>query len=92
MREYPNPCGSCTRKHCPNVGYCEAWITRYLYRQKQINAYAKKHGIAPVQTDMTEDPCKKCSIRYYCDTICPARAKWWDVCMERLREGVGCDL
>lgn len=42
--DYPSPCESCTRKTCGNTGGigCPAWRKRYLYRQKQINAYARK--------------------------------------------------
>ena len=38
---YPSPCERCARDEygCPG---CDAWRTRYLYRQKQINAYARK--------------------------------------------------
>lgn len=25
------------------------------------------------------NPCMKCSANGSCDSICPARAKWWDV-------------
>ena len=43
MANYPNPCDKCALndKGC-NYKKCNAWLTRYLYRQKQINAYAKK--------------------------------------------------
>ena len=43
-KPYPSPCESCTREHCGEKS-CEAWKKRYLYRQKQINAYAKKLGL-----------------------------------------------
>ena len=43
-RPYPNPCDTCTRKQCQGTN-CTEWRTRYLYRQKQINAYAKKLGL-----------------------------------------------
>ncbi len=43
MREYPNPCDKCEKKdNCKHFKNCNAWLTRYRYRQKQINAYAKK--------------------------------------------------
>ena len=35
---YPSPCDKCTeQKGCHG---CTDWKIRYLYRQKQINAYA----------------------------------------------------
>lgn len=43
-KPYPSPCESCTKEYCREKN-CEAWKIRYLYRQKQINAYAKKLGI-----------------------------------------------
>lgn len=43
MREYPNPCDKCKEKNdCKHFRVCQPWLTRYRYRQKQINAYAKK--------------------------------------------------
>lgn len=43
MANYPNPCDRCTRNgNCRQYQRCNAWKTRYLYRQKQINGYAKK--------------------------------------------------
>lgn len=41
MVDYPSPCDKCTKKRC-NYMQCQPWLTRYRYRQKQINAYAKK--------------------------------------------------
>lgn len=32
-----------------------------------------------------QSPCVKCRLEDWCIDICPARAKWWDVCMERIR-------
>lgn len=43
MRDYPNPCDTCEHDNkCNRWNKCERWKTRYLYKQKQINAYAKK--------------------------------------------------
>lgn len=44
MKNYPNPCDKCPRGNKNNCDYqnCKPWVTRYLYRQKQINAYAEK--------------------------------------------------
>ncbi len=42
--DYPMPCDKCeknTHERC-NYRTCSPWLTRYFYRQKQINAYAKK--------------------------------------------------
>lgn len=44
MRNYPSPCEKCTAKICQGTR-CEPWKIRYLYRQKQINAYARKIGV-----------------------------------------------
>lgn len=43
-KPYPSPCERCTREHCREKN-CLAWKIRYLYRQKQINAFAKKCGL-----------------------------------------------
>ena len=44
MRDYPSPCEKCPRDGTHTCTYkeCKPWLIRYLYRQKQINAYAKK--------------------------------------------------
>ena len=43
MKDYPSPCETCKHDNDCNRWYkCERWKTRYLYRQEQINAYAKK--------------------------------------------------
>lgn len=85
---YPNPCDTCTAKHCPTKGYCDAWKIRYLHRQKQINGYARKHGIRP-DTEPTESPCTRCRKNENCNQICYPRAKWWDVQMEKVRMKLG---
>lgn len=89
---YPSPCDTCQKARCVG-GRCQAWRTRYLARQKLINGFAKKHGIAPPAGDgmPTEDPCLGCEQREFCDRICPARAKWWDVSIEQLRQKLGAD-
>lgn len=33
-----------------------------------------------------QNPCAKCRTNGQCDKICPARAKWWDVVMKKLKE------
>lgn len=40
MANYPSPCDTCHHAKCMEKK-CEPWRTRYMYRQKQINAYAK---------------------------------------------------
>lgn len=44
MPEYPSPCDSCLRdnKDSCNGKACDRWLRRYHYRQKQINAWAKR--------------------------------------------------
>lgn len=91
MKENIYPCDSCKRKHCARKR-CEGWRKQYMGRQELINGYAQKYGIKPVYIELKEDPCTTCSIRYTCEEgeeICPARAKWWDVCMEELRGRLG---
>lgn len=42
---YPDPCLKCEKNNggtCNRYNKCYKWLTRYMYRQKQINAYAKK--------------------------------------------------
>ena len=43
MKDYPSPCEKCEHNNnCKRYANCQPWKTRYLYRQKQINAYAEK--------------------------------------------------
>ena len=44
LPEYPMPCDKCEKNSHQRCNYrtCDKWLTRYFYRQKQINAYAKK--------------------------------------------------
>lgn len=43
MPDYPNPCDNCEQSEdCRQYRRCQKWRTRYLYKQKQINGYAKK--------------------------------------------------
>lgn len=41
---YPSPCDKCPKDGTGRCNYqrCQPWLTRYRYRQKQINAYAEK--------------------------------------------------
>lgn len=45
MANYPSPCEKCVNDKngsCTYFRTCGKWLTRYRYRQKQINAYANK--------------------------------------------------
>lgn len=44
IKPYPSPCETCTLEKCMEKK-CVPWKIRYLYRQKQINAYAEKQGL-----------------------------------------------
>lgn len=70
MANYPDPCKKCERKNnCTKYMYCNSWKTRYIYRQKQINAYAKKvlPGYSNTQhekktvEEKDQSPCKSCT-------------------------------
>lgn len=98
---YPSPCEKCTRSSC-NVGGstgCDAWQIRYLYRQKQINAYARKVCQPKVVISakfccrhpdeerryLQHSPCEGCKINKICNTPCAAYLQWWDARMEWVR-------
>ena len=90
MADYPNPCDTCSRPYrCSSK--CQAWTTRYLYRQKQINAYARVNGIVPGAPEYTAgvNPCDNCARAEDCSAICKARAKYWDERMALVRKGLG---
>lgn len=87
MREYPSPCDTCTRDTCSQTK-CQPWRTRYLYRQKQINAFAKKIGVEPTEKPPIENPCNTYT-NDDCHKICKARALYWDAAMEKLRKRMG---
>ena len=84
--KYPSPCINCDKKWCGKEGMCREWQTRYLYRQKAINGFARKHQIDSDTKETAENPCDKCSAKDYCTNVCPARARWWDVQMEKLKK------
>lgn len=55
MSKYPSPCDKCKYDKngaCDIFRSCNKWLTRYRYRQKQINAYAKK--VLPAYYDSIE--------------------------------------
>lgn len=100
MNPYPNPCDACAV--CTNTIGCEAWRIRFRYRQKQINAYARK--IAPPKQEnrqvfryehpdiigryLEKGPCEYCDAEKICDTPCVLYWRWWDARMEWLRRRI----
>lgn len=97
--KYPNPCDTCN--HCVKPTGCDKWKTRYRYRQKQINAFAKMQGRPKIKKDdskfryehpdiirryLKHGPCEGCKIKDDCDTPCSAYWSWWDARIEWLRE------
>lgn len=94
---YPSPCEKCAKCTTPNG--CSAWRTRYRYRQKQINAYARKITPGPdCDADrlwlydrdkylrwLEHGPCRWCQAADHCDTPCPAYWQWWDARMDHFR-------
>ena len=54
VREYPSPCDNCENAHTKKCDFrrCRPWLKRYRYRQKQINAYAKR--VLPEYLDRKE--------------------------------------
>ncbi len=104
MNDYPSPCEGCDKKKfdsCAIYYRCPEWLTRYRYKQKQINAYHRKvntpiyermDGFAydPITTKefVENGPCAKCDLEPNCDTICEARALWWDMRIELLKKAV----
>lgn len=102
---YPSPCEKCDRNPCNINGNkgCTAWRIRYLYRQKQINAYAWK-ACRPIiiksgkfcyrhpdeqRRYLRHSPCEGCKINHICDTPCAAYLQWWDQRMAWVRRNYG---
>lgn len=95
---YPSPCDSCKRKCCAGVN-CDRWKIRYLFRQKQINGYARKHAAKMpkarekflyehpdiIRRYLKDGPCIYCKIKDSCDTPCQAYWRWWDARMKWLK-------
>ena len=105
MNHYPNPCDICQKGNICTMRYgCEEWRIRYLYRQKQINAYSRKL-MRPKTTEyrkvfayehpdiirkyLEHSPCEGCKEVEVCDTPCPAYLHWWNARMEIARRRVG---
>lgn len=95
--KYPNPCDTCIR--CVNLRGCDRWLTRYRYRQKQINAFAEQLMRPKTKIDnskfryehpdvvrryLKHGPCEQCKVKDLCDTPCAAYWNWWDAKMEWL--------
>lgn len=100
---YPSPCLKCSKENCQEKK-CTDWLMRYLYRQKQINAYAR--GGKWQQPDETrlcyvyehpdvireylqKGPCRFCQREKDCDTPCQAYWRWWDARQEWHRKRLG---
>ena len=104
-RSYPNPCENCKKADTCNKGYgCTAWRTRYRYRQKQINAYAKQKKNAYFATRfvyqhpndtkryLSQWPCEHCENEKDCDVPCTQYLNWYNTRMMLARKKVGiCD-
>lgn len=39
--------------------------------------------------DPKSNPCDTCKNKDHCSALCLARARWWDVQMEKIRKAVG---
>ena len=103
---YPSPCDSCTDRKCEVYSgaylHCHAWLTRYRYRQKQINAFANKppqlkatpqrtHCFAydhpdDVRRYLRSHPCKSCHLEPTCDTPCDYYLHWYDARIQYARK------
>lgn len=85
---YPSPCIACQKENC--LHGCEAWRIRYLYRQNQINAYARK-VLKPVprKLDPNLRPCDGCSVDENCDKPCQAYLRYYNHRMAQIRKRCG---
>lgn len=101
-RNYPSPCDCCQKESCPGMS-CSDWLTRYHYRQKQINAMALRiaRGEASVKTNvwilmhpdeyrayLKVNPCDGCFAKDLCDTPCQRYLLWYDARMEQTRKRI----
>ena len=96
---YPSPCDKCEK--CTSPQGCEAWLIRYRYRQKQINACARKLFEQPsppppvkyftyshpddVRRFLRTHPCKGCPLEPTCDTPCGLYLHWYNARIELAR-------
>ena len=99
---YPSPCEKCHREG--KCGGCNDWKIRYRYRQKQINAFAKKSyevKVRPLPKNkfcynhpdhvkrwLRESPCTGCHAETVCDVACPAYLRWYDARMQIARRKI----
>ena len=98
QQSYPDPCEKCDKADSCTLGYgCVDWQIRYRYRQKQVNAYAKKARQKYFATRfvyqhpddtrryLREWPCGKCDKEQECDIPCTKYLNWYDVRMQALK-------
>ena len=98
MPNYPDPCVKCKKKdNCTRYMSCHKWLTRYRYRQKQINGYAKK--VLPDYEERRgkidalkkqQNPCKTCTkvkSPYACGNRYCTEWKQWYLNRQRLING-----
>lgn len=96
MEKYPSPCDKCDKKikdSCDKFRRCEPWLTRYRYRQKQINAYARK--LQEAEKEAKQElikPCIRCQISDYCDFPCKSYLRWYNARMEAIRNHLGYEI
>lgn len=99
---YPSPCDKCSECTCPQG--CEAWRIRYRYRQKQINAHARKLFQCSVAQPSTKyftyshpddvrrflrySPCNGCQLMPDCDEPCWTYLRWYDARIELARRRI----
>jgi hypothetical protein len=98
-RDYPNPCDTCKSAETCVKGFgCTAWLTRYRYRQKQINAYARQKKYEYLGTRFVYQhpndtrallrrwPCENFDMKEDCDTPCTQYLTWYDARMTVARK------
>lgn len=101
MDKYPSPCDKC-EKVCTRGYGCEDWKIRYRYRQKQINAMARRL-VRPeknrkffqyshpddVREFLQRGPCVDCKAEQLCNIPCGSYWKWWDMRMAYMKRRLG---
>lgn len=84
MSKYPSPCDTCAVADTGCSGKnCQPWRIRYLYRQKQINAFARKLATGTtvhskfvyahpdeLRRMLEKNPCEGCLIEKICEEPC----------------------
>lgn len=94
-QSYPSPCETCEKAESCKMGYgCADWQIRYRYRQKQINAYARKQREEyfqsrfvyqhpnEVRNYLRKWPCGECDRAEDCDIPCTKYLQWYDARMQ----------